>query len=126
MLGTQRAARRLSVPGCYLSAGGRGHDDRGRTAAVLPRAATARRGTQAHREGDHGEVARPEDRRRVIHQFLLTCGRYGRSMDLPHQQRLRDTIRLEIGDGTAQIMMLIIARERIGRIAVQYEKGEGK
>jgi len=32
---------------------------------------------------------------------------------------------LEIGDGTAQIMKLIIARERIGRIAVQYAKGEG-
>ena len=27
---------------------------------------------------------------------------------------------LEIGDGTAQIMKLIIARERIGRVAVQY------
>jgi cyclohexanecarboxyl-CoA dehydrogenase len=27
---------------------------------------------------------------------------------------------LEIGDGTAQIMKLIVARERLGRIAVQY------
>ena len=61
----------------------------------------------------------------VIHQCLLTCGHYGWSLDLPHQQRLRDTIGLEIGDGTAQIMKLIIARERIGRIAVQYAKGEG-
>jgi cyclohexanecarboxyl-CoA dehydrogenase len=33
-------------------------------------------------------------------------------MDLPHQQRLRDVMGIEIGDGTAQIMKLIIARER--------------
>lgn len=62
----------------------------------------------------------------VIHQCLLTCGHYGWSLDLPHQQRLRDVMGLEIGDGTAQIMKLIIARERAGRIAVQYAKGEGK
>ena len=56
----------------------------------------------------------------VIHQCLLTFGHYGWSKDLPHQQRLRDVMGLEIGDGTAQIMKLIIARERIGRVAVQY------
>ncbi len=56
----------------------------------------------------------------VIHQCLLTFGHYGWSKDLPHQQRLRDVMGLEIGDGTAQIMKLIIARERIGRAAVQY------
>ena len=58
----------------------------------------------------------------VIHQCLLTFGHYGWSMDLPHQQRLRDVMGLEIGDGTAQIMKLIIARERAGRIAVQYTR----
>ncbi len=56
----------------------------------------------------------------VIHQCLLTFGHYGWSKDLPHQQRMRDVMGLEIGDGTAQIMKLIIARERIGRTAVQY------
>ncbi|HEX7442052.1 MAG TPA: acyl-CoA dehydrogenase family protein [Caldimonas sp.] len=56
----------------------------------------------------------------VIHQCLLTCGHYGWSKDLPHQQRMRDVMGLEIGDGTAQVMKLIIARERIGRAAVQY------
>ncbi len=56
----------------------------------------------------------------VIHQCLLTFGHYGWSKDLPHQQRMRDVMGLEIGDGTAQIMKLIIARERIGRAAVQY------
>jgi cyclohexanecarboxyl-CoA dehydrogenase len=58
----------------------------------------------------------------VIHQCLLTHGHYGWSFDLPHQQRLRDVMGLEIGDGTAQIMKLIIAREKAGRAAVQYAK----
>ena len=58
----------------------------------------------------------------VIHQCLLTFGHYGWSMDLPHQQRKRDVMGLEIGDGTAGIMKLIVARERVGRIAVQYPK----
>jgi cyclohexanecarboxyl-CoA dehydrogenase len=48
----------------------------------------------------------------VIHQCLLTHGHYGWSLDLPHQQRLRDVMGLEIGDGTAQIMKMIISRER--------------
>ncbi len=48
----------------------------------------------------------------VIHQCLLTHGHYGWSKDLPHQQRLRDVMGMEIGDGTAQIMKLIIARDR--------------
>lgn len=58
----------------------------------------------------------------AIHQCLLTFGHYGWSKDLPHQQRLRDVMGLEIGDGTAQIMKLIVARERVGRMAVQYAK----
>jgi len=53
----------------------------------------------------------------VIHQCLLTFGHYGWSMDLPHQQRLRDVMGLEIGDGTAGIMKMIVARERVGRLA---------
>lgn len=51
----------------------------------------------------------------VIHQCLLTHGHYGWSLDLPHQQRLRDVMGLEIGDGTAQIMKMIIARERLSK-----------
>ena len=49
----------------------------------------------------------------AIHQCLLTHGHYGWSLDMPHQQRLRDVMGLEIGDGTAQIMKLIIAREKL-------------
>ena len=58
----------------------------------------------------------------TIHQCLLTFGHYGWSKDLPHQQRMRDVMGLEIGDGTAGIMKLIVARERVGRVAVQYAK----
>jgi cyclohexanecarboxyl-CoA dehydrogenase len=56
----------------------------------------------------------------AIHQCLLLHGHGGYSKDLPHQQRLRDVLGLQIGDGTAQIMKLIIARERAGRVAVPY------
>lgn len=58
----------------------------------------------------------------TIHQCLLTHGHLGYSRDLPHQQRLRDVMGLEIGDGTAQISKLIIARETVGRAAVQYAR----
>ena len=46
----------------------------------------------------------PELAAQVIHQCLLLHGHLGFSLDLPHQQRMRDVIGLEIGDGTAQIM----------------------
>lgn len=58
----------------------------------------------------------------VIHQCLLTFGHYGWTHETPHQQRMRDVMGLQIGDGTAQIMKLIIARENVGRAAVQYAK----
>lgn len=48
----------------------------------------------------------------VIRQCLLSHGHYGYSMDSAHQQRMRDVMGLEIGDGTAQIMMMVIAREK--------------
>ncbi len=56
----------------------------------------------------------------VIHQCLLSMGHYGWTMESPHQQRMRDVMGLEIGDGPASIMKLVIAREKVGRIAVQY------
>jgi cyclohexanecarboxyl-CoA dehydrogenase len=51
----------------------------------------------------------------IIHQCLLIHGHYGYSQDFPIEQRLRDVLGWEIGDGTAQIQKLIIARELIGR-----------
>ncbi len=57
----------------------------------------------------------------VIHRCLLTHGHYGYTRDLPHQQRLRDVLGLQIGDGTDQIQKLIIAREKVGRVALPYD-----
>ncbi|MGE5135307.1 MAG: acyl-CoA dehydrogenase family protein [Gemmatimonadota bacterium] len=51
----------------------------------------------------------------IIHQCLLTFGHTGYSADSPLGQRLRDVIGLEIGDGTAQISLLVIARALLGR-----------
>ncbi len=56
----------------------------------------------------------------VIQECLLLNGHGGYSADLPYQQRLRDVLGLQIGDGTAQIMKMIIAREKVGRVAVPY------
>ena len=58
----------------------------------------------------------------IIHQCLLTHGHYGYTTDLPFQQRHVDVMGLQIGDGTAQIQKLVIARERVGRVAVQYAR----
>ncbi len=50
----------------------------------------------------------------VIHQCLLCFGHGG--YDRGHmEQRLRDVLGFQIGDGTAQIMKTIIARTRAGR-----------
>ncbi len=60
----------------------------------------------------------PLTARDTIHQCLLTFGHYGWSEELPHQQRLRDVMAMEIGDGTAQIMKMIISRHE-GKLARQ-------
>lgn len=51
----------------------------------------------------------------TAHQALLTLGHSGYSEELPASQRVRDLIGLEIGDGTAQIAKLVLARELLGR-----------
>ena len=56
----------------------------------------------------------------IIHDCLLTHGHYGYSKDLPFEQRLRDVVGGEIGEGTAEIMKLVIAREMLGREFLPY------
>lgn len=53
----------------------------------------------------------------VVHQCLLSFGHGGYDRGLL-EQRLRDVLGFQIGDGTAQIMKTIIARARAGRGAV--------
>jgi cyclohexanecarboxyl-CoA dehydrogenase len=53
----------------------------------------------------------------VVHQCLLMHGHGGYDRGVM-EQRLRDVLGFQIGDGTAQIMKTIIARTRAGRGAV--------
>jgi cyclohexanecarboxyl-CoA dehydrogenase len=53
----------------------------------------------------------------AIHQCLLMFGHGGYDRGLM-EQRLRDVLGFQIGDGTAQIMKTIIARQHAGRSAV--------
>lgn len=53
----------------------------------------------------------------AIQQCIATIGHYAVSMDMAHQQRLRDVMGFQFGEGTAQAMKLIVARERSGRPA---------
>lgn len=48
---------------------------------------------------------------RVMHDILMIFGWKGYSQEMPIEQRFRDAIGLKIGDGTSEIMKLIIARE---------------
>lgn len=56
----------------------------------------------------------------TIHQCLLLHGHYGYTEELPFEQRLRDVIGFEIGDGTAEISKIIIGRELMGRETLPY------
>ncbi|MEA1959106.1 MAG: acyl-CoA dehydrogenase family protein [Chloroflexota bacterium] len=51
----------------------------------------------------------------ACHEALLIHGQIGYSEECPAEQRLRNVIGTEIGDGTAEIMKLNIAREMIGK-----------
>lgn len=56
----------------------------------------------------------------IIHQCLLLHGHYGYTEEFPLEQRLRDAIGYEIGDGTAEIQKVVIARELMGREFLPY------
>ena len=62
----------------------------------------------------------PKIARETVHQCLLLHGHYGYTDELPFEQRLRDVIGLEIGDGSAEIMKIIVARELMGRESLPY------
>lgn len=56
----------------------------------------------------------------TIHQCLLLHGHYGYTDELPFERRLRDVMGLEIADGTAEVMKVIVARELMGRESLPY------
>lgn len=51
----------------------------------------------------------------AIHECLLLNGHYAYTKEMPLEQRLRDVIGLEIGDGTAQANQMVIAKDIIGK-----------
>ncbi len=63
----------------------------------------------------------PKASAEAIHVAILLHGWMGYDQELPHEQRLRDVIGLEIGDGTPEIMKAIIARETFGREFSSYK-----
>lgn len=56
----------------------------------------------------------------AIHNAMLIHGNVGYSEELYLEQRLRDAIGCEFGDGTADVMKLIIIRELLGREFLPY------
>jgi len=56
----------------------------------------------------------------VIHHCMLVHGWYGYTDHVPQEQRLRDVIGLETGDGTGEVMKMIIVREILGREYLPY------
>jgi cyclohexanecarboxyl-CoA dehydrogenase len=62
----------------------------------------------------------PKTTAEIIHQCLLLHGHFAYTHSLPFHMRYNDVVGLQIGDGTAQIQKLIIAREKVGRVALQY------
>jgi cyclohexanecarboxyl-CoA dehydrogenase len=57
----------------------------------------------------------PKMSQEAIHECMLLNGHYAYTKEMPLEQRLRDVIGLEIGDGTAQANKFVIAREIIGK-----------
>lgn len=62
----------------------------------------------------------PELAAAAIHNSLLLHGHYGYTKEFPVEQRLRDVIGLQIGDGTAQVQKIIVARELFGREFISF------
>lgn len=54
----------------------------------------------------------------TVQTCLLINGHGAYTEEMPYEQRLRDVLGLQIGDGTAQIMKLVIARQKAGRKSV--------
>lgn len=57
----------------------------------------------------------------AVHACLLLHGWSGYGTDMPFDQRLRDIIGLEIGDGTPEMMKAVIARDTFGREFSAYK-----
>ena len=52
---------------------------------------------------------------------MILHGHYGYSMEVPLEQRWRDVVGFEIGDGTPEVMKGIVAREAFGKAYTAYK-----
>ncbi len=78
------------------------------------------RGLPHTRESAMSKWLGPKASADAIHACIILHGWIGYGKELPLEQRLRDVIGLEIGDGTPEIMKGIVAREVFGREFVSY------
>ena len=62
------------------------------------------------------EEAGDKEKLRQAFARAVPMGRLGQPEDLPIQQRLRDVLGLQIGDGTAHIMKNIITKDRLKQL----------
>jgi cyclohexanecarboxyl-CoA dehydrogenase len=62
----------------------------------------------------------PKTAAEAIHACIILHGHYGYSMDSPLDQRWRDVVGFEIGDGVPEIMKGVIAREAFGKEYTAY------
>ncbi len=75
----------------------------------------ADRGTRRSIEGAMCKWWIPEIALEIVRKCLLIHGQYGYTEDLPFEQRLRDILGWQIGDGTAEPSKLLIARSMMGK-----------
>lgn len=57
----------------------------------------------------------PEIAMEIVRKCLTLHGHYGYTTELPFEQRLRDILGWQIGDGTAEVSKLLIARGMMGK-----------
>ncbi|MGE0484998.1 MAG: acyl-CoA dehydrogenase family protein [Gammaproteobacteria bacterium] len=72
------------------------------------------------REAAMAKYLAPKAATEAIRACIVLNGWMGYDNSLPHAQRLRDVLGLEIGDGTPEIMKGVVARELFGREYVAY------
>jgi cyclohexanecarboxyl-CoA dehydrogenase len=78
------------------------------------------RGETHTREAAMAKWLGPKVSAEAIHCCIILHGWMGYDQSLPFEQRWRDVVGLEIGDGTPEIMKGIIARETFGREFMPY------
>lgn len=75
-------------------------------------------GMRHTKEGAMAKWWVPEMTFEIVRKCLTIHGHYGYTSELPFEQRLRDILGWQIGDGTAEVSKLMVARAMFGKGAV--------